>query len=609
MQLVAGASADHPRGGERLPLRAQLQPGILVLVRRGGQLGRVVHVLELGHRELVVRGGELDQAAVRRRSHGETPPVARPLRTHPVDPDIERDRPLLHVQGAERVQHELVGRRQFAQRHPAVAAAGRQNGTPALDLGDLAREQRQHRDRRQRGVVLLSPADVEVGGDLQEEQRDRAAPARPPRRRTLQPEPQVDAEQPHPERLERDVGGDLDDEGERGEAEQRVEGEMALDPEVLEAQPEFRGRPELYGVAGEGEVPGHPDQRPGPVQDVDGQPVRHRERQRRGPERRVEPADRQHQVRVVPPGDEQAHTAVDRHGEDPRLEELREEPQPRLVELDRADERDLQDQQRELLGGQRALQHPEDRQVARDLDHDAQRDADQRRRAPADLGHRPDQELPLLGREEGPQIAEDPRGVGDDVLGEHHRLDPAGAHPLDQRLKVHPAVEADQAADGEQGEAVPQLQAEAAELGGDHDQHREAVGAVRHPGADQADRLEIHEPGELQLQCAGVLAARRVGRQEAPAGDHPGVDRETDAGGRFELEADVQGTEVAALAEPRPDDHPDPVDRRLDRTQLGLEGGGDLQRHRAVRADPRAQVQRGDLDRAQLQVGRDRQVE
>ena len=136
-----------------------------------------------------------------------------------------------------------------------------------------------------------------------------------------------------------------------------------------------------------------------------------------------------------------------------------EEPEALLVELDRADEVDLEDDQRDVVGRERDLEHADDRDVARDLDDDAERHADQRRRAPAELRHRPDQERALPRREEGAQVADDLRGVGDDVLREHHRLDRAGADALGERLQVHRAVEAEQPADAEQGEAEAELDA------------------------------------------------------------------------------------------------------------------------------------------------------
>ena len=59
-------------------------------------------------------------------------------------------------------------------------------------------------------------------------------------------------------------------------------------------------------------------------------------------------------------------------------------------------------------------------------------------------------------------------------VGEHHAVDRAGAHAGGERLEVHRAVQAEQAADAEQREAEAELDA-GAELGGDDDQQREAL--------------------------------------------------------------------------------------------------------------------------------------
>ena len=84
---------------------------------------------------------------------------------------------------------------------------------------------------------------------------------------------------------------------------------------------------------------------------------------------------------------------------------------------------------------------------------------DQRRRAPAELRHRPDQERALLGGKEAPHVGDDPRRVGDDVLREHDALDRAGAHALGQLLEHHRPVEAEQPADADQREAEAELDA------------------------------------------------------------------------------------------------------------------------------------------------------
>ena len=100
-----------------------------------------------------------------------------------------------------------------------------------------------------------------------------------------------------------------------------------------------------------------------------------RERQRRRVEARVEAADADStKFGVVAPGDEQAHLAFERDEQHARLEQRGEEPEPLLVELERADEVDLQHEHAASSVGSAHLQHAEDGDVAGDLDDDAERD-------------------------------------------------------------------------------------------------------------------------------------------------------------------------------------------------------------------------------------------
>ena len=62
-----------------------------------------------------------------------------------------------------------------------------------------------------------------------------------------------------------------------------------------------------------------------------------------------------HEVRVVAEGHQQPHLAFDGEEQDARLEQRGEEVEALLVELDRADEVDLQHDERRVLGGQRHL--------------------------------------------------------------------------------------------------------------------------------------------------------------------------------------------------------------------------------------------------------------
>ncbi len=314
-EFVPGAAADRARRREGSLQGGEFETGVLVLVRGHGQLRGVVHVLELGHGELVVRDRHLDQAAVGCRGDAEPFAVAWPLSADAVDAHIERDQPLVDEERAERVQDQVVALRQRPQVDQRLGGAVRQPGRPALHLADLVAEQRQDVNRRQGRIVARAPGQIEVRGDLEEQQRDGPSSARPPRGRALQLEPEVDAEEADAEGLERDACRDVDDERERGEPEQGVEAEVALEPEVIEAQDELGHRPELHGVAGDGEVAGYADTGERLVDDVDRDARRHRERQGRRLERGMEAAHRQDEVSLAP-ADEQAHAPLDRHEQD-----------------------------------------------------------------------------------------------------------------------------------------------------------------------------------------------------------------------------------------------------------------------------------------------------
>ena len=149
-----------------------------------------------------------------------------------------------------------------------------------------------------------------------------------------------------------------------------------------------------------------------------------------------------------------------------RVEERREEVEALLVELQHAGEVDLQHENRNVVRRQRHAQDAEDGGVAgRDLDDDAEREADQRRLAPADLRHGADEECSILWREDGAQVADDARRIRNDVLREHDALNGVGADAVHQRLEQHGAVQPEQPAHCQQREAEAELDARA-EVGG-----------------------------------------------------------------------------------------------------------------------------------------------
>ena len=87
--------------------------------------------------------------------------------------------------------------------------------------------------------------------------------------------------------------------------------EWPLDRQRREAEEELGVRAELHGVRRDREVAVGVDARVRLVDDVDLDPLRRRERQRRRVELRVEAADRDDEVGVVAVREQQAHLAFD----------------------------------------------------------------------------------------------------------------------------------------------------------------------------------------------------------------------------------------------------------------------------------------------------------
>ena len=107
------------------------------------------------------------------------------------------------------------------------------------------------------------------------------------------------------------------------------------------------------------------------------------------------------------------------------------------------------------------------------------------------------------------------------------------------------AIEAEQPADAEQGEAEAQL--DRRELGRDDDQQREALAAVGQLGVEDADRLDLDNALELQFERAGIFALVGIEIKEAAAAEAAAVDVETDAVGRLEARVELHRPEIAAL--------------------------------------------------------------
>ena len=100
---------------------------------------------------------------------------------------------------------------------------------------------------------------------------------------------------------------------------------------------------------------------------------------------------------------------------------------------------------------------------------------------------------------------------------------------------------------------------------------REAVPAVRQAGRQDADGAHRDEPGEGQLERAGVLAAcrRRTSRKPPPLKPPPSIDRPTPFGG---MNDDVEiGRADIAWSEPERGTEADVLDDRFHRTEVELE--------------------------------------
>ena len=465
-------------------------------------------------------------------------------------------------------------------------------------------------DGRERGVLLVAPRDVEVDVDAEEEDGDAAGAVGAVGRRALEREAEVDAEQVEPADLEVERAADHRVEVEGRELEQDVEADLPADVRRVDAEEEVGVGAELDGVRRDREVGLDLDLRPVVVEDADRQAPERRQVERRRVEGRVEAPDREQEARVVAPLEADGHVAFERDEDDPRLVEAGVEREQLLVEVEDPDEVDLDEDDRLVLFGEGDLEHAEDRDVSgRDLDDDPERERHERRRPPPDLRHRPDEERPLLRREDRLEVADDLRRVRDRVRGEHDAVDRSRADAVAQDVEEDGAVEAEEAADAVQREAEAEL--DRRELGADDDEQREARGAVRQLRRHEADRLDGHDLGDRELGDARVLALVGIEVEVAAALDDRSVDGEAGAARRLEPETEVERAElrVRAAREPQLRECADAVDRDRDRAERAREAGRDLERDRPVGLDPEHEVDDLELDRPERLVDRDRDLD
>ena len=350
---------------------------------------------------------------------------------------------------------------------------------------------------------------------------------------------------------------------ERIELDQHVVGHEAIDVEDVRARGELHLRPKLHGVRGHGEIRFRVDARLG-GRDVDRQTAKLRQSHRRRNVRGMEAAHRQQEVGVFAPVHAHRHVTRERERQDMRIEQRRVERDLPLAEIDDAEEIDLQVENGDVVRRQRHAQHAKDRECgSRNLQQQAEFEADQGGRAPAELRHRSDQETLVQRREDAPQVVDDARRVGDDVVREKHALERAVLHAGAQHIVDDGAIEAEQPAHAEEREAKAQLNRR--KLCGDDDEKRETFAAVGHLRVQNPERLDRDGALELELQPACVFALVRIEDEKAAAGEASGVDGKADAVRRLESESEVERSHIARV-ERRIDLEPDALHEELERT-------------------------------------------
>ena len=140
-----------------------------------------------------------------------------------------------------------------------------------------------------------------------------------------------------------------------------------------------------------------------------------------------------------------------------------------------------------------------------------------------------------------------------------------------QRVGVEPVLDAEDAADGVEGEPEAQVDRRQEPHRHDHDQGELGV------EGEQPDRCDL-DRAEAQLQRAAVPTGADL--QEAAAADDPRVDGEADPGGQLELDVD-RVVAVVDRGEVEPQAEPGAVDHGLDGVaEAGVDRAADVDRVR-----------------------------
>src|ERR1051325_2537988 len=171
-----------------------------------------------------------------------------------------------------------------------------------------------------------------------------------------------------------------------------------------------------------------------------------------------------------------------------RIEQVGAEKEVTVIKIQHADEIDLQTEQPDVFGGQKSFQDTHNgKHRVRQIQQQSELDRNDRRRAPTQLGHGTNNEVIFLLRQALFNVANDPGDIGDDIFGKENAFDGVGANPFHQCVNDDHAVEPKDSAHAIKRESEAQLNR--GKLRRDNDQQREARGAVRHLGVDNADCL------------------------------------------------------------------------------------------------------------------------